>query len=83
MDPKEKDRWSKAREKGMLSYVLLTGVVAYGLPMFVVMTFLFHHSRLSIAQSAAVWLSAGALYGVVTWLVQEHRYRKATRDNQI
>jgi hypothetical protein len=79
MQPKEQERWAKSREKGMLAYVLLTGVVSYGVPMFLVMTFLFHHSKLSVAQSAALWLSAGAVYGVATWLVQEHRYRKATK----
>jgi hypothetical protein len=83
MRPKELERWTKSREKGMLVYVLLTGVVSYGVPMFVVMTFLFHHSKLSIPQSAALWLSTGAAYGVAMWFVQEHRYRKATKGESI
>ncbi|ACX94946.1 hypothetical protein [Halothiobacillus neapolitanus] len=83
MKQKEIDRWAKARTKGMLMYVLLTGIVSYGIPMFAVMTFLFHHSKLSVVQSAALWLAAGAFYGIATWLVQEHRYRKATDVPQV
>jgi hypothetical protein len=79
MQPKEQERWARSREKGMLAYVFLTGVAAYGVPMFVAMTFLFHDSKLSVAQSAALWLSAGAVYGMATWFVQEYRYRKATK----
>jgi len=79
MQSKELKRWAKSREKGMLAYVLLAGVVSYGVPMFVIMTFIFRHSKLSVEQSASLWLSTGTFYGIATWLVQEYRYRKATK----
>ncbi len=73
----EINRWARARARGMLMYVLVSGIVSFGIPMFVVMTFVFHHSRLPVAESAALWLAAGACYGFATWFVQEFRYRKA------
>lgn len=78
MQAKEFDRWARTREQGMLRYVLLSGVVCYGLPMFLIMTFLIPHPRLTTAQSAFLWLCAGAGYGVAMWLVQERRFRKVS-----
>ena len=77
MQAKEFDRWAKVREQGMLRYVVRSGVVFYGLPMFLIMTYLIPHPRLSTGQSAALWLVAGAGYGIAMWLVQERRFRKA------
>ena len=77
MKPQELERWEKSRQKGMVMYVLVSGVVSYGIPMFIVMTFLLHQTKLSVGKSAALWLSAGAFYGIAMWFVQEHRYRKA------
>ncbi|WP_430387307.1 hypothetical protein [Dyella sp. 20L07] len=60
----------------MFRYVIRSGVLFYGLPMFVIMTYLIPHPRLSTAQSAALWAAAGAVYGLAMWLVQERRFRK-------
>ena len=76
MKQKEFDRWAKSREVGMFRYVLLTGVVSWGIPMLVIMTFFVPHPKLSTLQSAALWLATGAFYGIAMWLVQEYRYRK-------
>lgn len=76
MQAKEQKLWAKRREQGMLRFVMRSGVVFYGVPMFIVMTYLIPHPRLSTAQSALLWLAAGAFYGVATWFVQERRYRK-------
>lgn len=79
MQSGEFDRWAKTRQRGMLRFVLRSGVAFYGLSMFFVMTYLFPHPRLTTAQSAMLWLIAGAGYGVAMWFVQEHRFRKVTR----
>lgn len=76
MQAKEFDRWSRVRQHGMLRFVLRSGVLFYGVPMFLVMTFLIPHPRLSTTQSAALWLLAGLGYGLATWKVQEYRFRK-------
>ncbi len=73
---KEYDHWAKIRGQGMLRYVLLRGVLFYGIPMFMVMTYLIPHPRISTAQSVALWALAGAGYGIGMWMVQERRFRK-------
>jgi len=79
MQSGEFDRWARTRERGMWRFVLRSGVVFYGLPMFFIMTYLIPHPRLTTMQSALLWLLAGTGFGVAMWLVQERRFRKVTR----
>ena len=59
--PKELKKWEVTRRQGKAKYILLTGVLSWGLPMFVVMTFVVNRRRdetLStgmIAVSAFIW----------------------------
>ncbi|WP_243042692.1 hypothetical protein [Dyella sedimenti] len=76
MRASEFQRWTKIRKQGMLRFVMRSGVVFYGIPMFVIMTYLIPHPRLSTGQSALLWLVAGACYGAALWLVQERRYHR-------
>ncbi|WP_232820976.1 hypothetical protein [Dyella sp. C11] len=77
MQSKEFDRWAKVREQGMLRYVLLRGMLCYGLPLFLIMTYVIPHPRLTTAQSVFLWWAlAGAGYGIAMWKVQERRFRK-------
>jgi len=79
MQNREFDRWARIRGQGMLRYVLLSGLLCFGLPMFVIMTFVIPHPRLTVMQSALLWwVIAGAGYGVAMWLVQERRFRRVT-----
>lgn len=77
MSPKARKRWSETRAKGKLDYVLKTGVLSYGLPMFVIMTFFIYPERRTyglIAISALLWLLGGIFFGVMMWHVYESRY---------
>lgn len=77
MQTQEFDRWAKVREQGMLRYVLLRGLLCYGLPAFLLMTYVIPHPRLTTLESVVLWwLVAGAGYGVAMWKVQESRFRK-------
>ncbi|MBE1162522.1 hypothetical protein [Dyella acidiphila] len=78
---KEFARWGNVRKKGLFRYVLMAGVLAWGMPMFCVMTYLVPHPKLSVLQNAMLWSTAGAGYGLLMWFLQERRYRKgaATR----
>jgi len=76
MRASESRRWAETRKQGMLRFVMRSGVLLYGMPMFVIMTYLIPHPRLSTGQSALLWLAAGACYGIALWLVQERRYRR-------
>lgn len=79
MENREFDRWARVRGQGMLRYVLFSGLLCCGLPMFLLMTYVIPHPRLSVMQSALLWwVMAGAGYGVAMWLVQECRFRKVS-----
>ncbi|MBB5358678.1 hypothetical protein HDE76_001894 [Rhodanobacter sp. ANJX3] len=72
-------RWEKARAGGMTRFVLLRGVLSYGLTMFVLMTFIVQRDDLSarfIAISALLWSVGGAVFGALTWFLMERIYRK-------
>jgi hypothetical protein len=85
--PKDLKKWEVTRQQGKAKYILLTGVLSWGLPMFVVMTFVVNRRRdetLStgmIVFSAIMWAVGGALFGWSMWSISEKRYRKylATR----
>jgi len=71
--------WEKARAAGMTRFVLVRGVLFYGLTMFFVMTFIVHRGDLTarlIALSALLWLIGGAVFGALTWFLMEWIYRK-------
>ena len=81
MKPAELERWSVLRAKGKLRYVLLHGLLAYGLPMFLVMTFFVRpepRTPVLIAISAALWAAGGLVFGLIMWHINERRYRKAS-----
>ena len=78
--PEQFEKWKEIRAKGMLRYVLVSGVLSYGLAMFVVMTFVVNRDRLGttyIGISAIAWTIGGALFGEAMWFVQECQFRKA------
>ena len=59
---------------------LLTGVLAWGLPMFVIMTFVVsrknwrEHTPVEIAASAVLWVIGGACFGWWVWRSSEKKY---------
>jgi hypothetical protein len=77
MRASEMERWARTRLQGMRRFVLFRGVLAYGVPMFLLMTFVIPHPKLSTSQSAMLWLLTGVGFGIAMWLLQEHRFRKA------
>lgn len=80
MKPDALARWEKSRAIGKRRYILISGVLSYGMPMFVAMTFFAHRADLGpkfIAMSAVLWLTGGALFGLSTWHIFERRYRRA------
>lgn len=80
MHPKNLEHWKSVRQKGLLRYVLVHGVLMYGLPLFVVMTFFVHRDKLAtafVAISAVLWTTGGVAFGLLTWWWWERRYRAA------
>jgi hypothetical protein len=84
MNSKSVERWKKKREVGKSRYVLQTGILSWGLTMFVVMTFVVNkrpENFQSILFAFLLWLVAGAAFGWLAWVVNEFMYRKATETH--
>ena len=80
MKPEQVEKWRVTRQKGMWRYVLLTGVLAYGLSCFLVVTFIVERNDLStksVGFSAVAWTIGGAIFGLIMWFIQERQFRKA------
>ena len=83
MKEKDFDAWSKTRQESKISYILLNGLLAWGLPMFIVMTFFandaFDESGLIVSHvviNAVAWTIGGLLFGAGTWYFTERKYKK-------
>ena len=82
MKPNEIEQWQKTRTKGRLHFVLVSGVLSWGLPMFIAMIFFVHRQELSLSYAAisfCLWvIVGGGAFGLVLWHVQESRFKKAS-----
>ena len=79
MKPDAIARWEKSRAKGKLHFILVSGVLSWGVPMFIAMTFFVNRERLSpghIILSAFMWLLGGAGFGLFVWYFSEKQYQK-------
>src|SRR3954453_5719895 len=80
--PRDISKWETTRKKGRTHFILLHGVLAWGVPMFVVMTFFVNRQRdttLSFRMlliSAVIWTIGGACFGLAIWTFSEKRYQK-------
>jgi hypothetical protein len=73
--------WESTRTKGKLNFVLFTGVLSWGLPMFILMAFMNKPFADGFASKSAiihyiVWPLAGVFFGVLTWYMSERKYKK-------
>lgn len=80
--PAELKKWADMRRTGLAKFIFLNGVVAWGLPMFAIMTFVVNRrqgdvrSAQMLLVSLVVWTLGGALFGWVTWTITEKKYQK-------
>jgi len=79
MKEKEFNDWQETRKDGMVSFILLSGLLSYGLPMFIVMSWVTKPFANGYASNSAiihyiVWPIAGILFGAIMWFVTEQRY---------
>ena len=83
MDTTSKEKWLKTRELGYLRFVLQHGVLYWGVPMFVFMTFIairpfqngFYFGLLAF--HVVIWVAAGAAFGVTIWTLNERKLKKS------
>ncbi len=88
MKEKDFERWKKLRKKGVLRFVLQNGVLAWGVPVLIVMAFINKPFENGMAPVSAiihcvVYPIGGIFFGLVLWLTSEERYNKelANREN--
>lgn len=77
--PTSIQRWERVRARGLGRYVLVQGVLAYGLPLFLLMNFVVHREYLGwrvILASAVAWTLGGAVFGWAVWHARERLYRR-------
>ena len=88
MKEKELKSWEKTREKGLVKFCFINGVLAWGVPMLIAMAFLNKPFSEGWATKAAIthciiWPIAGVFFGLGVWYVSESRYKKeiSKREN--
>jgi MFS family permease len=75
------EQWRKTRKQGKLKYILKIGVIGWGSLMYIIMAVLpaFRSSEplgFTLIWQAALWATAGALFGALTWYFSEKQYLK-------
>jgi hypothetical protein len=77
--PRSIQQWERIRARGLRRYVLVHGMLAYGLPLFLLMTFVVHREHLAprvVLVSAVAWAIGGAVFGWVMWHARDRLYRR-------
>jgi hypothetical protein len=73
-------RWKAERAGGRWRYILISGVLTWGTPMFVVTTFFGSRSAQltagTVVAEAIIWVFAGLLFGTIVWFLSERRYAR-------
>ena len=82
MKPQEVEKWKKVREKGLLHFIAVTGVLSFGVPLFIALNFMNPPSKpLTPVDYVVLFLicavAGGSLFGYLVWAVQEKKYKKA------
>tara|TARA_Y100000034_G_C6537675_1_gene231856 strand:- start:95 stop:364 length:270 start_codon:yes stop_codon:yes gene_type:complete len=81
-------KWQQTMAKGQARFVLLHGVIGWGFPMFVFMTFFFgDHTLASISTtqlltSLVIWGIGGLGFGVLMWRFSVSAYNKELKKRQ-
>ncbi|MDF2444855.1 MAG: hypothetical protein K0S46_91 [Moraxellaceae bacterium] len=71
--------WEKIRAKGRARFILVNGMLGYGISMFFAMTFFVLDDPITfwlLVSWAVIWLIGGAIFGALIWYVQERQYNK-------
>lgn len=88
MKEKVFEKWKKTREKGRGNYILISGLLSWGLPMFIIMTFFVNKpedgimSFGMIAINAIIWALGGLGFGYFTWLASEKAFQKELQKRE-
>lgn len=75
------DQWERLRKKGKAKYILIHGVLLWGVPMAIIMNIYFHFRAgypwiPTTYYITPIFLIGGFLFGLVMWSILENRYQK-------
>ena len=79
LTPKQMKQYHKSREKGFLYYVLMRGILMWGLPIgfgFALYKQFFQDDMTGWAINFPIWLIGGILFGSITWHAERTIYVK-------
>ena len=88
MKEKEYVSWAELRDKGRNRFILVTGVLSFGIPMFIVMSFLvnkpFEHgfTVANVSVNLGIWLVSGLVFGGLMWSFNEKRFLKEIKNRE-
>ena len=67
----EKEKWNKVQKKGVANFILIHGILKWGLISSIIFIISFNTvstSKLDILFTAGIWFLASILYGYCIWL---------------
>lgn len=80
------EKWQVITSRGRMRYLFVTGALSWGVPMFLLMTFIVSPPKQAtlplVLLSAIMWLVGGLLFGYVMWILGERRYNRLTQDKR-
>lgn len=81
MQQEQFKKWEATRLKGKARYFMFSGILYFGMPMFILMAFIqkpFAHGLVSPTAIAhyITWPLAGLFFAVITWYFAEFQYKK-------
>lgn len=85
MDQKQRAKWERTRAKGMWRFVLLSGVLFWGGLVIIFWSIYRYLVRGlgfldELSFTVPIFLAAGFVFGLTTWLIAEHKYRKSSSN---
>ena len=85
MNQKHITKWETTREKGIIRFVIFRGVLAWGLPMFLIMTFFVNRGSMEsvtrLSFSALIYGIGGIFFGLWMWKASEKAFQSAMNRN--
>ena len=84
MKDKDFKNWQQKRKQGAVKFTLVQGLLCWGIPMFIVMTFVVNDvfdeqgviQWAQVVIGAVTWSIGGCLFGGFLWFVTEWQYQK-------
>lgn len=88
MKEKHFQKWQSTRVKGKSRFILINGLIGWGLPMFIIMTFVVnkpeagHMSPSLVALNAFIWAIGGLAFGYFVWSASERVFQKELKSRE-